>query len=155
MRHHGLMPAYRVRVELDHITPAIWRELRVPVVARRLPIDRGDFPKVAGLLVMLDLAAQDIAPPPPGDNSRAWAAPQWRRDLQVLESAAHQRLSDAAWSVGWRTDTGDVPGQQVEYAADLTLTVLRRCGVVPAHGWSIRWQPTEPGLAFLRTALRA
>lgn len=127
--------------------PAIWRH-----IASRLPLEKGDFPRLAGLVVMLDLAGQPASARqmPEGTDERQG----FYRELNEVQKAADQRLSDAVSSMGWRSGSDRVPGSLVRAEADRTLTVLRRCGVVPAHGWSIWWQPTAPGVAFLRIALR-
>src|SRR5699024_3013380 len=72
---------------------ALWR-----YVARRLPIGKGEFPKIAGLLVLLDLAGQPVADPDPErDASGRWPIPE-SDEMRRIRAAARQRLSDAVWS---------------------------------------------------------
>ena len=129
---------------------ALWQH-----VAGRLPLERSDFARDAALIVMLDLAGQAPAEPAALSDLAGLDPRERHAHLSQVRKHADGRLVSAISAAGWRTYDGEVPAHHVVAEAHLTMTVLRRCGVVPGFGWSELWAPTEHGRQFLRTALSA
>lgn len=123
-------------------------------VAEALPLDRGDFAEVAGVVIMLDLAGQTAAAHHVVEEYRAMPPAERTEQLQAIRREADARLEHAISAAGWRTDDGDVPAEHIRYDARLTMTVLDRCGVIPRFGHEQLWAPTEGGQQLLRAALR-
>ncbi|HLS15104.1 MAG TPA: plasmid pRiA4b ORF-3 family protein [Beutenbergiaceae bacterium] len=124
-------------------------------VAGRLPVGRTEFAKVAGLVVMLDLATQPVADPQ-GGRTRPDREPVGSFEyLHEQNAVAGTRLADAVHALGWQAEDGPLLGADVRREAALTLAVLTRCGVVPRFRFDVLWQPTDHGRQLLVAALRA
>ncbi|HLS24350.1 MAG TPA: plasmid pRiA4b ORF-3 family protein, partial [Beutenbergiaceae bacterium] len=148
-KHKGRLCRTERGEQLAEDPLALWR-----AVAEGLPLDRGDFAQVAGVVIMVDLAGQEPAPAHLVDELAATPRHERTERLEAVREDADTRLTHAISAVGWRAETGDVPANQIRHDARLTMAVLDRCGVIPRFGHERLWAPTEAGQQLLRAALR-
>lgn len=137
------------RLKADPV--ALWRHLR-----DRLPLGGDDFSTAAELVVMLDLAGQEVIDPATVDDLRTLSGRDLATHVAGPSHATDLRLGDAVTAMGWvYDDDGPVSGLDVQFEALDTLSVLVALGVLPVVGWHRIWQPTAHGRQFLRAVLCA
>lgn len=132
------------------------------LVASRLPLGSTDFARVAGLLVMLDLAGQPVAEHQESfgevdrddEQEMAERRAAWT-ESEGVERERDVRIEQALAALGWTANGRPISGSEAVYQhARATLTVLERCGVLARGPLRFQWAPTAVGRAFLAQALR-
>ncbi|MGC0251790.1 plasmid pRiA4b ORF-3 family protein [Pseudactinotalea sp. Z1748] len=129
---------------------ALWRH-----VVGRLPLGRTEFDRACAMVMLLDLAGQPVAEAELVTRFDALEPAERSDRIRRERARVDHRLADAVSALGWRTDEGLVDGLDVRLRGYLTLTVLRRCGVLPHSRGDLLWTPTAHGRELLIAALRA